>query len=293
MAKLREELEATKDVKGAKKKTVPHEFSFDRIFSHNMNQESIFEEVSQLVQSALDGYRVCIFAYGQTGSGKTYTMEGDASEHTKRGIIPRSIEHVYMTSEDLKEKGWEYKMEARYLEIYNENIRDLLASDDSLKYEIKMVGNGKTNSDSEVTVTNLKVIPVDNEKQVLSLLKTAAQNRSVGATKWNERSSRSHSLFILKISGENTITDEKCQGTLNLIDLAGSERISQSGAEGKRLKETKNINTSLSNLSNVIMALANKDILQIGAAFSSYADIDSAKKDHEEQHACKLIKKRV
>ncbi|KAK3746698.1 hypothetical protein QZH41_018915 [Actinostola sp. cb2023] len=250
----------SEDVTGSKRAAQRHDFTFDKIFSQTSNQSEVFEEISQLVQSALDGYNVCIFAYGQTGSGKTFTMEGDHSDIEKRGMIPRSMEHVFETSSHLKDKGWNYKMEASFLEIYNENIRDLLGSgSETIKHDIKMVNNGTNGESSELMVTNLKVVEAESEAQVSELLKTAAQNRAVAATKCNERSSRSHSVFILKLRGHNSLTDEKCQGILNLVDLAGSERLGQSCSKGERLKETKNINSSLSTLSNVIMALANKE----------------------------------
>ena len=95
-------------------------------------------------------------------------------------------------------------------------------------------------------------------KNVESLLRRAKKARAVAATNCNERSSRSHSVFILKIQGSNAKTGENCVGSLNLVDLAGSERLKDSGSTGQRLEETKNINTSLSNLSKVILALGNK-----------------------------------
>lgn len=102
----------------------------------------VFEEISQLVQSALDGYNVCIFAYGQTGSGKTYTMEGPNSISGETdpniGMIPRAVQQIFLSAEQLKEKGWVYQMEGQFIEIYNESIRDLLGNDDSnKKHEIK------------------------------------------------------------------------------------------------------------------------------------------------------------
>jgi len=237
--------------------TVPklYHFSFDKVFQDNVGQGEIFEDISQLVQSALDGYNVCIFAYGQTGSGKTYTMEGIPDDPEKIGMIPRAVEQIFIAAKELKEKGWKYEMEGQYLEIYNETIRDLLGDGDlSKKHEIKHnLHTGKT------TVTDTTVIKVHTPKQVHHLLKKAQQNRSVGATLCNERSSRSHSVFIFKLSGVNSITEDTCEGTLNLIDLAGSERLSQSGSTGDRLKETQAINKSLSCLSDVIAALANKD----------------------------------
>ncbi|ORY86579.1 kinesin-domain-containing protein [Neocallimastix californiae] len=237
--------------------TVPklYHFSFDKVFQDNVGQGEIFEDISQLVQSALDGYNVCIFAYGQTGSGKTYTMEGIPDDPEKIGMIPRAVEQIFIAAEELKEKGWKYEMEGQYLEIYNETIRDLLGDGDlSKKHEIKH--NLHTR---KTTVTDTTVIKVHTPKQVHHLLKKAQQNRSVGATLCNERSSRSHSVFIFKLSGVNSITEDTCEGTLNLIDLAGSERLSQSGSTGDRLKETQAINKSLSCLSDVIAALANKD----------------------------------
>jgi|TARA_B110000977_G_scaffold160032_2_gene204222 kinesin family protein C1 len=100
-------------------------FTFDKVFGPESKQDEIFHEVSQLVQSALDGYKVCLFSYGQTGSGKTHTMLG-AGEGDQRGIIPRAVQKVLEQAESLKSKGYSYTMEASYVEIYNEQIRDLL-----------------------------------------------------------------------------------------------------------------------------------------------------------------------
>lgn len=255
-----ESTSANESICGTKKAPPKHEFAFDRVFSPSASQEDVFGEISQLIQSALDGYNVCIFAYGQTGSGKTYTMEGNTADHSTQGMIPRALEQVFRTSQDLKDKGWQYTMEASFLEIYNETIKDLLGSGDAnVKHEIKLVNPNNTGSACEVMVTNVKTVNVTSETQVYYLLEKATQNRAVAATQCNERSSRSHSVFRLKLVGENQMTGEKCQGTLNLIDLAGSERLSQSCSTGERLRETKSINKSLSNLGNVIMALANKE----------------------------------
>ncbi|XP_067656013.1 carboxy-terminal kinesin 2-like [Haliotis asinina] len=232
-----------------------YDFTFDKVFQPETTQSQVFEEIAQLVQSALDGYNVCIFAYGQTGSGKTYTMEGGSVDNDlTMGMIPRAVKQVFSTAQDLEEKGWQYQLDASMLEIYNETIRDLL-SDEELKHEIKMTGNGS----SETVVTNLTVISVTTESQIHKLLKKATHNRAVAETKCNERSSRSHSVFQLKLRGSNELTGENCSGILSLVDLAGSERVKDSGSEGQRLKEALAINKSLSNLGNVIMALGNKD----------------------------------
>ncbi|KAF0976621.1 hypothetical protein FDP41_004520 [Naegleria fowleri] len=240
-------------------------FQFDKVFKPNSTQKEIFFEISQLVQSALDGFKVCIFAYGQTGSGKTYTMEGPPKDLISNldpekqeelsGMIPRSVDQIFESAEKLKEKGWSFTVVASFLEIYNETIRDLLDSTnkDNLKYEIK---HGK---DGSTTVTGLKYVTVNRPQQVQELLRIASKNRAVAATLSNDRSSRSHSVFTLQITGRNDNTDQTTQGVLNLVDLAGSERISNSHpTNSDRMKETQNINLSLTCLSSVVTALANK-----------------------------------
>lgn len=224
-----------------------HVFSFDRVFGPNTNNADVFEEISQLVQSALDGYNVCIFCYGQTGSGKTYTMSSED------GMIPRAVHQIYDTAKNLEEKGWKYTMEGNFVEVYNENLNDLLGKAeefDKKKHEIR-----HDMQRCRTTITDVTTVTLDSPQTVESILRRAAANRSVAATKANERSSRSHSVFILRLIGENSITGERSEGTLNLVDLAGSERLSHSGATGERLKETQNINRSLACLGDVISAL--------------------------------------
>ncbi|KAJ5630889.1 uncharacterized protein N7484_010989 [Penicillium longicatenatum] len=222
-------------------------FSFDRVFGPSTQNAEVFDEISQLVQSALDGYNVCIFCYGQTGSGKTHTMS------SRDGMIPRAVHQIYETAQGLEEKGWRYKMEGNFVEVYNENLNDLLGNPDELdkkKHDIRHdMQRGKT------IITDITTVQLDSPEMVETILRNADANRSVAATKANERSSRSHSVFILKLTGENHITGERSEGTLNLVDLAGSERLSHSGATGERLKETQNINRSLSSLGDVIAAL--------------------------------------
>jgi kinesin family protein C1 len=224
-----------------------HSFTFDRVFGPESQNQEVFEEISQLVQSALDGYNVCIFCYGQTGSGKTHTMS------SADGMIPRATHQIYETATNLKEKGWTYTMEGSFVEVYNEEIHDLLGNSkdlDKKKHEIR-----HDDSKKQTYVTGLKTVNLDSPDTVELMLKQAANNRSVAATKSNERSSRSHSVFILKLIGRNSTTNETSEGTLNLVDLAGSERLKQSGAEGDRMKETQSINKSLSCLGDVIGAL--------------------------------------
>ncbi|KAJ3529478.1 hypothetical protein NMY22_g8984 [Coprinellus aureogranulatus] len=254
-------------------------FGFDRVFEPHSTQLEVFEEISQLAQSCVDGYNVCIFAYGQTGSGKSWTMEGGPTEDTA-GMIPRAVEQVFRVAEEMKSKGWEYRIEGQFLEIYNETIHDLLTpfdASDKKKHEIKH--DPKT---GRTTVTELTVVPLTSPEQVKGLLARAQSRRSVAATLMNERSSRSHSVFTLRISGvhvgsramsssssSNTFgngrgdfvqgTGEKCEGCLNLVDLAGSERLNVSFGPGvtekERVRETQSINKSLSALGDVIAAL--------------------------------------
>ncbi|EFY92052.1 kinesin related protein 1 [Metarhizium acridum CQMa 102] len=225
-------------------------FEFDRVFAPAVQNEEIFGEISQLVQSALDGYNVCIFCYGQTGSGKTYTMSSED------GMIPRATHMIYDTMTKLKEKSWEYTMEGSFVEVYNEELNDLLTPNDrsadarSRKLEIR-----HDEARKQTTIVNCKTVQLNSASSVERILDEAQKNRSVAATKANERSSRSHSVFILKLVGENVATGERCEGTLNLVDLAGSERLKHSQAEGDRMKETQNINKSLSCLGDVIEAL--------------------------------------
>ncbi|ORX39129.1 P-loop containing nucleoside triphosphate hydrolase protein [Kockovaella imperatae] len=229
-----------------------NDFTFDKVFQPSAGQQEVFEEISTFAQSVLDGYNVCIFAYGQTGSGKSWTMEGGLDE-ANVGMIPRAIEMIFRVSGQLKDRGWKYHMEGQYLEVYNEVINDLLGTGqfDTKKHEIKLDKDGK------MSVSDVVSVPLSNARQVATLLERARSRRAVAATLMNERSSRSHSVFTLKVRGVNPSTSEQCEAMLNLVDLAGSERLASSGAgENKdRLKETININKSLSALADVIGAL--------------------------------------
>lgn len=227
-----------------------HNFNFDQVFSTTSTQEDIFNEVSNLVQSALDGYNVCLFSYGQTGSGKTHTMQG-ALSGPDRGIIPRAIAKVMEEAERLSHLGWSYKFEASYLEIYNEHLRDLLSEKGSSNLDIKMDPN-KLDS---VYVPGLTRMPIKDVSLIESVMTLAAKHRAVAGTDMNEYSSRSHAVFTLHIVGTNKEKDVVLEGSLNLCDLAGSERLAKSGAVGDRLKETQAINKSLSSLGDVFQAL--------------------------------------
>ncbi|KAG1664095.1 hypothetical protein FOA52_013279 [Chlamydomonas sp. UWO 241] len=227
-----------------------HAFSFDRVFTPTAGQEAVFEEISELVQSALDGQKVCIFAYGQTGSGKTHTMLGSAGEP---GVIPRAMTQIFEYSAQLVAQGWAFSMTASMLEIYNEEYKDLLAK------RAKPGGHKVVHApDGVTTVTDLTLVDITQPARVEALLADAMDKRAVGCTALNEQSSRSHMVFTLRLDGTNAQTGKTVSGVLNLIDLAGSERVKESGASGVRMKEAQAINTSLSALGDVIVALATK-----------------------------------
>ncbi|KAK0048052.1 kinesin-like protein KIFC3 [Biomphalaria pfeifferi] len=221
-------------------------FDVDKAFSMNSSQTQVFEEVSSLVRSVIDGYNVCIFAYGQTGSGKTFTMEGLQSDP---GINQRALQLLF---EETKSSEWQYEITASVMEIYNETMRDLLNVDTTNKLEIRMKPEGG------LYVPGLENVTVTCLSDVNKLFDIGRRNRVTASTNMNEHSSRSHCLLRVTVTGLNATTGSKSLGYLNLVDLAGSERVSKSMAEGARLKEAQSINKSLACLGDVIHALRNK-----------------------------------
>jgi kinesin family protein C1 len=250
-----------------KRNGTPHDFKFDKIFPPSAGQDLVFEEVSDFVQSALDGYHVCLFSYGQTGSGKTHTMQG-CGNGAMRGIIPRSVEQILVQAKKMNQQKWKFTISASFLEIYNEDLKDLLVSmkpdgrksktTRSDKLSIKRNREGKSYVDglTEVSIdVNDSCVGMD---QLAALMGVAGRARSVASTKMNAQSSRSHSVFMLHMNGYNEESGAMVHGALNLCDLAGSERLDRSGAgaDAARLRETLAINKSLSCLGDVFNALA-------------------------------------
>ena len=229
-----------------KNKTNAHTFTFDQVFHPMSDQESIFELVSPLIQSALDGYNICIFAYGQTGSGKTYTMDGISSNP---GVIPRTVDLLFDSIKNYRLLGWEYEIKVTFLEIYNEVLYDLL-SNEQKDMEIRMAKNNK----NDIYVSNITEETVESAARLRHLMNIAKMNRATAATVGNERSSRSHAVTKIELIGTHAERQEISIGTINLVDLAGSE----SPKTSIRMNETKNINRSLSELTNVILALLQK-----------------------------------
>eukprot|EP00301_Raphidiophrys_heterophryoidea_P015076 c23598_g1_i1.p1 GENE.c23598_g1_i1~~c23598_g1_i1.p1 ORF type:complete len:440 (-),score=102.26 c23598_g1_i1:482-1702(-) len=242
--------------------SVPISFAFDRVFGPDTSQTQVFEEIDPLIQSALDGYRVCIFAYGQTGSGKTFTMEGpdnNSSDHSLLGILPRSLDKIMHNAELMQRSGWSLDLECSFVEIYNDEIRDLL--DDTTTSPRRGLGlHSRVGEDGVgVEVSGARIVRVTSQEQCRALLRYASAARVVAATNVNKHSSRSHTVFQLRIGGNRRGTSEELHGQLNLIDLAGSERLSKTGDVEARKAEARHINKSLSALADVIAALANHE----------------------------------
>ncbi|KAL7860084.1 hypothetical protein SRHO_G00152310 [Serrasalmus rhombeus] len=242
---------AVRNPRGASAHEHPKVFTFDSVYDWNSKQLDLYDETFRpLVDSVLLGFNGTIFAYGQTGTGKTYTMEGVRNDPERRGVIPNSFEHIF--THISRSQNQQYLVRASYLEIYQEEIRDLLSRDQSRRLELK------ERPDTGVYVKDLSSFVTKSVREIEHVMNVGNQNRSVGATNMNEHSSRSHAIFVITIEcselgpdGENHIR----VGKLNLVDLAGSERQTKTGAQGERLKEATKINLSLSALGNVISAL--------------------------------------
>ncbi|GAA5815445.1 hypothetical protein MFLAVUS_008954 [Mucor flavus] len=231
-------------------------YSFDRVFDQYATQEKIYETVANpVLKEVLKG--CTIFAYGQTGTGKTYTMEGDLSEdeggHGRNaGIIPRTIRQLF---QELKQRDPENHVMVSMLELYNEELRDLLCfSDEPKPLNIFEDGTG-------VVVQGIKEHAITSVERGLEMMKSGVKKRMTASTNINDKSSRSHSIFTITVylreeaaNGEKTFR----VGKLNLVDLAGSENSRSSGSEQLRAREAANINRSLLTLGRVINSLVDK-----------------------------------
>ncbi|EFH51941.1 hypothetical protein ARALYDRAFT_484877 [Arabidopsis lyrata subsp. lyrata] len=229
-------------------------FAFNKVFGQNVSQEQIYIDTQPVIRSVLDGFNVCIFAYGQTGSGKTYTMSGpDLMTETTWGVNYRALRDLFQLS-NARTHVVTYEIGVQMIEIYNEQVRDLLVSDGSSR-RLDIRNNSQLNG---LNVPDASLIPVSNTRDVLDLMRIGQKNRAVGATALNERSSRSHSVLTVHVQGKELASGSILRGCLHLVDLAGSERVEKSEAVGERLKEAQHINKSLSALGDVIYALAQK-----------------------------------
>ncbi|EDQ86912.1 uncharacterized protein MONBRDRAFT_21638 [Monosiga brevicollis MX1] len=223
-------------------------FSFDKIFADGCTQEEVYDYAAKpIVEDVLKGYNGTIFAYGQTSSGKTHTMEGPNVDSEERGIIPRIVYNIFSYI-DLAPETLEFTVRVSYFEIYMERIRDLL-TDGNVNLQIH------ENRERGVYVRHATELYMQDPEDVMAVMRSGAERRSVAATNMNDHSSRSHSVFLMEITQKDTIKGGLKTGKLFLVDLAGSEKVSKTGADGTVLDEAKNINKSLSALGLVIMSL--------------------------------------
>ncbi|CAK9228190.1 unnamed protein product [Sphagnum troendelagicum] len=228
-------------------------FKFDQVFSPEDGQDDVFADTAPVVVSVLDGYNVCIFAYGQTGTGKTFTMEGCEGN---RGVNYRTLEELFHVA-SLRQGLIKYEISVSVLEVYNEQIRDLLAPPLTVdqtpkKLEVKQMPEGGHH------VPGLVEAKVQSMEEVWEVLQTGSSARTIGSTRSNDLSSRSHCMLCVMVKGESEISGECTKSKLWLVDLAGSERVAKSDVQGDRLKEAQCINKSLSALGDVIQALTTK-----------------------------------
>lgn len=229
----------------------PKQFTFDGVYYIESTTEQLYNEIAYpLVEGVTEGYNGTIFAYGQTGSGKSFTMQGIPSPTSQRGVIPRAFEHIFESIQCTE--NTKFLVRASYLEIYNEEIRDLLGKDTKHKLELK------EHPEKGIYVKDLSMHTVHSVTECEKIMDIGWGNRAVGYTLMNKDSSRSHSIFTIHLemcSIDDNGKDHIRVGKLNLVDLAGSERQAKTGATGDRLKEATKINLSLSALGNVISAL--------------------------------------
>ncbi|KAB1224008.1 hypothetical protein CJ030_MR2G007944 [Morella rubra] len=245
-------------------KQIDRVFTFDKVFGPKAQQRSIYDQaIAPIVTEVLEGFNCTVFAYGQTGTGKTYTMEGGlrnkgADLPAEAGVIPRAVRQIF---DMLEAQNADYSVKVTFLELYNEEITDLLApeenaksTEDRQKKPISLMEDGK----GCVVVRGLEEEAVYSVNEIYTLLEQGAAKRRTADTLLNKHSSRSHSIFTITVHvKEAAVGDEeliKC-GKLNLVDLAGSENISRSGAREGRAREAGEINKSLLTLGRVINAL--------------------------------------
>ncbi|KAF2013822.1 kinesin-domain-containing protein [Aaosphaeria arxii CBS 175.79] len=239
-------------------------YAFDGVFSPRADQQMVFDEVVKpVLDEVLNGFNCTIFAYGQTGTGKTYTMSGDMSDHVllpdDAGIILRVLHSLFRNLGSLDglatSDGNESSVKISFIELYNEELRDLLSSEEKSKLKIF---DGDSRRGHATVMQGMEERYITCAKTGLDLLRSGCDKRQVAATKCNDLSSRSHTVFTITVytkrisaSGEEVLS----LGKLNLVDLAGSENIGRSGAESKRAAEAGLINKSLLTLGRVINAL--------------------------------------
>ncbi|KAL4441328.1 hypothetical protein ABPG74_013623 [Tetrahymena malaccensis] len=224
-------------------------YTVDKIFTPTDSQEKIYFQVGkEVIVDVFLGYNGTIFTYGVTGSGKTHTMFGNITDSIQKGIIPRICNQIFDLVEN-DEEGTEFIINCSMLEIYKEILYDSFQEG---KEELKI----KENAQKGIYVQGLTQTSVANQKELFQLIGIGYNTKRTRETRLNEYSSRSHTIFMIEIQQRLSNGDEKV-GKINLIDLAGAEKVSRSGALGESLEEAIKINLSLSCLGKVIHALTN------------------------------------
>nr|B9G8P1.2 RecName: Full=Kinesin-like protein KIN-14P [Oryza sativa Japonica Group] len=225
-------------------------FTFNRVFGPLATQEQVFADMQPLIRSVLDGYNVCIFAYGQTGSGKTFTMSGPkVLTEEGLGVNYRALNDLFNIQAQRKDTFC-YEISVQMIEIYNEQVRDLLQNE---------TVDIKNSSQKGIAVPDANIVPVTSTSDVIDLMNLGQKNRAVCSTAMNDRSSRSHSCLTVHVQGRDLTSRTVLRGCMHLVDLAGSERVDKSEVVGDRLKEAQHINKSLAALGDVIASLAQKN----------------------------------
>ncbi|NXD79209.1 KIF27 protein, partial [Halcyon senegalensis] len=242
-------------------------FTFDFVFSKNSTQEEVYTVcIKPLLLSLTEGYNATVFAYGQTGSGKTYTIGGGhiaSVAEDEKGIIPRAIQELFQHISE--NRNIEFHVKVSYIEVYKEELRDLLELETSVK-ELHIREDEKGNT----VIVGAKEFQVECADEVISLLESGNAARHTGTTQMNEHSSRSHAIFTISICQKQPAESQKVTDAaqdsswksvqiiaskFHFVDLAGSERVTKTGNTGERFKESIQINSGLLALGNVISAL--------------------------------------
>ncbi|XP_051486627.1 chromosome-associated kinesin KIF4A isoform X1 [Apus apus] len=248
-------------VPGEPQVVVGHEksFTYDYVFDPSVEQEEVFSTaVAPLVQGVFKGYNATVLAYGQTGSGKTYSMGGtytaNQEDEPSVGVIPRVIKLLFKEKE--QRQDWEFILKVSYLEIYNEDILDLLCPSRERSSQISIREDPKEG----IKIVGLTERNVTCAQDTVSCLEQGNNSRTVASTAMNSQSSRSHAIFTICIDQKKkSDKNNSFHSKLHLVDLAGSERQKKTKAEGDRLKEGININRGLLCLGNVISALGDEN----------------------------------
>lgn len=221
---------------------------YDHVFDGSATQEDVFEDTRYLVQSAVDGYNVCIFAYGQTGSGKTFTIYGSESNP---GLTPRAVAELFKILQR-DNKKFSFSLKAYMVELYQDTLVDLLLPKNAKRLKLDI----KKDSKGMVSIENVTILSFSTYEELRSIIQRGSEQRHTSGTQMNAESSRSHLVLSVVIESTNLQSQSLARGKLSFVDLAGSERIKKSGSSGNQLKEAQSINKSLSALGDVISALS-------------------------------------